>query len=219
MLKISLAHRGTDAWREAGAFARAAYAHIHRATIDPRPDAFIVATGPDDRGGTAVRGCAGCTYASDRPFFSERYLDTTVEQAIGERNGLPVDRSRIVEIGALAGPGGAGQEMVRLIPIIAWCMGMEYILCTVTSRLHELLQRLDITFTPLGTATAERLDPAERAAWGTYYDQSPQVGFIELRVLASLFADATGRYAFFEPVVELLTGTATPREVAGRASR
>jgi hypothetical protein len=109
--------------------------------------------------------------------------------------------------------------MVRLIPIIAWCMGMEYILCTVTARLRDVLQRLDIAFTVLGDADPGRLDPGERAAWGTYYDQSPQVGFIELRVLAPLFAGATGRYAFFEPVVELLTGTTTPQEVASRASR
>jgi hypothetical protein len=214
-----MAPRGTDAWHEAREFARATYAEIHQAAIKPDPDAFIIAAGPDAEGAPTVQGCAGCTYASQEPFFSERYLDTTAEQAIEKHTGAPVDRSRIVEIGALAGPGGAGQEMVRLIPIIAWCTGMEYILCTVTARLRHLLQQLDITLTVLGDADPERLDTGERASWGTYYDQLPQVGFIELRVLAPLFAGATGRYAFLEPVVELLAGTTTPQEVASRASR
>ncbi|MFC8174153.1 thermostable hemolysin [Streptomyces sp. NPDC057242] len=222
MLKISLALRDTDGWHRAGELARTTYAETHAADVKPDPDAFVLAV-PSERdpvpGGT-VLACAGCTYAApDRPFFSERYLGTRIEEAIAARTGTPVDRDRIIEIGALAGPGGAGRELIRVIPIIAWTMGMEHILCTVTRQLRDLLARLDINYTVLGEADPDHLTPEERAAWGTYYDQRPTVGFIDLARLAGLFAGATGRYAFFAPVVELLTDATTPREVVGRAGR
>ncbi|MFD3556619.1 thermostable hemolysin [Streptomyces goshikiensis] len=222
MLKISLALRDTSAWHEAGDLARTTYAAVHAAKIQPDPDSFIVAVRQEEGGEPVMVGCAGCTHVSDEPFFSERYLDTTVEKAIAERTGTPVDRANVIEIGALASVPGSGQELVRLIPIISWCMGMEYILCTVTAPLRQSLRRAGIGFTVLNDADPERLDPQERGSWGTYYDHLPQVGFIELRKLADLFANATGRYTFLEPMVELLTdtrATAPAQEAVSRASR
>ncbi|MEI7033730.1 thermostable hemolysin [Streptomyces pratensis] len=219
MLKISSAPRTTDAWRDAGALARSVYAAAYAADIRPDPDAFIIATATAPDGTASIVGCAGCTHASARPFFSERYLDQPIEEVIAETTGRPVARERIIEIGALAGQGGSGREMTRLIPIIAWCMGMEYILCTVTEPLRLSLEELGITFTVLGPADPDRLPAEERRSWGTYYDRKPQVGCIELRVLAPLFAGATGRYTFLEPVIELLADTTAPQEVAGSAGR
>ncbi|MEU8544123.1 thermostable hemolysin [Streptomyces sp. NPDC048717] len=224
MLKISLAQRDTDDWHQAVELARTTYADVYAADIKPDPDAFVVASRadadrPEDEDARALVGCAGLTYGLDRPFFSERYLDTGVEEAIAAHTGGPVDRGRVIEIGALAGPGGAGREMVRLIPIIAWTMGMEYILCTATEQLGTLFDRLGVNFTALGEADPGRLGPGEPATWGTYYDQRPVAGFIDLSRLSGLFAGSTGRYAFFAPVVELLTETTGAREVASRAGR
>ncbi|WP_232247285.1 thermostable hemolysin [Kitasatospora azatica] len=207
--------RGSAAWLDAGELVRRTYAEAYGARISPDPDAFFLAAATRADGTRAIAGCAGCTYASATPFFSERYLDQPIESAIAQRLGTPVDRDRVIEIGPLAGHGGAGRELIRLTPIIAWSMGMEYLLCTVTGALRSSLERVGITFTPLGPADPDRIDPGQRAAWGSYYDQQPRTGFIELRALAPLFAEATGRYAFLDPEVGLLA----QGEVLSRAGR
>ncbi|MCX4745632.1 thermostable hemolysin [Kitasatospora sp. NBC_01287] len=225
MLRITVVPRATAHWLGARELVRTTYADTYGASVSPDPDAFIIATTQDAEGLDRITGCAGVSYATTTEFFSERYLDAPVETAIAARLGVPVERSRVVEIGPLAGRGGAGREMIRLTPIIAWSLGMEYILCTVTDYLRTALQRVGVTFTPLQVADPERLQPGTRDAWGSYYDGRPQTGFIELRALAPLFAEATGRYTFLDPQVGLLSETGGPvapaaaREVAGRAGR
>ncbi|AEW97845.1 MULTISPECIES: thermostable hemolysin [Streptomycetaceae] len=222
MLKIHVVPRSSPTWLDAAELVRVTYRDTYRATIAPDPDAFLIAA---DAAGTRpdIVSCAGITYASAGPVFSERYLGSRCETAIGERFGHPVDRSRVIEVGALASRGsGAGQEIIRLTPIIAWCLGMEYILCTVTRGLRAALDRASIPFTVLAPADPGVLAPAERTSWGSYYDQEPQVGAIDLRVLAALFAAATGRYSFVRPEVALIGGAPAapgPREVLTRAGR
>jgi hypothetical protein len=93
---------------------------------------------------------------------------------------------------------------------------MRYLLCTSTATLAAALERLHIPFTPLGRAERERLDPAERARWGEYYEATPQVGIIPLANIGTLFAHATGRYSFAAAEVTLLASDpplTTPVEI------
>ncbi|MFG2888515.1 thermostable hemolysin [Streptomyces sp. NPDC048248] len=197
-MQIDLAHRSTSSWLAAADLAREVYAQAYGADVAPRPDSFIVAR--PARGGTeepcAPLACAGLTFGGDQPLFSERYLDITVEAAVTAHLGAEVDRRRVVEVGALATRrASVGRELIRATPIIAWCLGMEYILCTATKSLITTLGRTGICFTPFGPADPRRLTPAEAAQWGSYYDQDPQVGVIALNALDRLFSDATGRYS------------------------
>jgi hypothetical protein len=200
-VKIRVAQRNSPLWTGAGHLARQIYSRAYGAEINPSPDNFIVAH--QDRwsaDGDGLSACVGITRADDRPFFSERYLDAPIDVVIGRQFGDTVDRSRVVEVGALAGrERGAGQEMVRITPVISWYMGMEYILCTTTVALRRVLERAEIAFVPIDDADPVVLDAAERRAWGTYYDQEPQVGVISLRNVSGLFAEMTGRYSFLEP--------------------
>ncbi|MFF3544913.1 thermostable hemolysin [Streptomyces platensis] len=214
-MQIDLAHRSTSSWLDAADLAREVYAQAYGADVAPRPDSFIVARpacGAAEEP-CAPLACAGLTFGSDQELFSERYLDTGVEDAALARLGASVDRRRVVEVGALATRrASVGRELIRATPIIAWCLGMEYILCTVTRSLITTLDRTGISFVPFGPADPRRLSPDEAARWGTYYDQEPQVGVIPLNALDRLFSDATGRYSVTDLQLSI-----SAMEVAGHA--
>ncbi|MGW8557549.1 thermostable hemolysin [Streptomyces tubercidicus] len=214
-MQIDLAHRSTSSWLDAADLAREVYAQAYGADVAPRPDSFIVARpacGAAEEP-CAPLACAGLTFGRDQELFSERYLETGVEDAALARLGASVDRRRVVEVGALATRrASVGRELIRATPIIAWCLGMEYILCTATRSLITTLERTGISFVPFGPADPRRLTSEEAARWGTYYDQEPQVGVIPLNALDRLFSDATGRYSVTDLQLSI-----SAMEVAGHA--
>ncbi|MER0477677.1 thermostable hemolysin [Streptomyces sp. Edi2] len=214
-MQIDLAHRATSAWLDAADLAREVYAQAYGAEVAPRPDSFIVAR--PACGGAAEPcpplACAGLTFGREQELFSERYLDTGVEAAVLAHLGVTVDRRRVVEVGALATRRvSVGRELIRATPIISWCLGMEYILCTVTRSLITTLGRTGICFVPFGPADPGRLSPDEAARWGSYYDHQPQVGVIALNALDRLFSDTTGRYSVTDLQLSI-----SAMEVAGHA--
>ncbi|MFG2827443.1 thermostable hemolysin [Streptomyces sp. NPDC048434] len=214
-MQIDLAHRSTSSWVDAADLAREVYAQAYGADVAPRPDSFIVAR-PACGGAVepcAPLACAGLTFGRDQELFSERYLDTGVEAAALAHLGVTVDRRRVVEVGALATRRvSVGRELIRATPIISWCLGMEYILCTVTRSLITTLGRTGICFVPFGPADPSRLAPDEAARWGSYYDHEPQVGVIALNALDRLFSDTTGRYSVTDLQLSI-----SAMEVAGHA--
>ncbi|MFF8786223.1 thermostable hemolysin [Streptomyces sp. NPDC015125] len=214
-MQIDLAHRATSSWLDAADLAREVYAQAYGAEVAPRPDSFIVAR--PACGGAAEPcpplACAGLTFGREQELFSERYLDTGVEAAVLAHLGVTVDRRRVVEVGALATRRvSVGRELIRATPIISWCLGMEYILCTVTRSLITTLGRTGICFVPFGPADPGRLSPDEAARWGSYYDHQPQVGVIALNALDRLFSDTTGRYSVTDLQLSI-----SAMEVAGHA--
>ncbi|MDQ1019017.1 thermostable hemolysin [Streptomyces afghaniensis] len=210
-MKISLARAMTTQWLAASELAREIYFKTYEAAVLPTPDAFIVAeplggTGADETGGgDALLACAGLTFGTDKPLFSEQYLDRSVDSEIENRFRTRPDRRRVVEVGALATRRrSVGSEVIRATPIVAWCLGMEYILCTVTTGLITSLDRAGIDFTPFGPADPDRLGPGEAEHWGSYYAHGPQVGVIQLNSLHRLFSATTGRYSFAEMQLNLI---------------
>lgn len=82
-MQIDLAHRSTSSWLDAADLAREVYAQAYGADVAPRPDSFIVARpacGAVEEP-CAPLACAGLTFGSDQELFSERYLETGVEDA------------------------------------------------------------------------------------------------------------------------------------------
>jgi hypothetical protein len=195
----------TDAWAQAADLARTVYREAYGAEIDPRPDMFLIARDAADGDGPVV-ACAGLSFGRERPLFSEVYLEHDIETELADRLAEKAVRRQVVEVGSLATrTPQAGREIIRATPIVAWCLGMEYILCTATSRLTTTLTRTGITFVPFGPAEPERVPADQRASWGSYYDHGPQVGVIPLNALDRLFAEATGRYSFID-MQFMLTG-------------
>ncbi|WP_058045510.1 thermostable hemolysin [Streptomyces roseifaciens] len=214
-MHISVAARLSQDWSAASDFVRARYERAYGADILPDPDCFVIARKQEGRGGRII-ACGGLTFNSDRGFFSERYLDRPVDEVVGAATGEACDREDLVEVGSLAGGGGAGLELVRLLPILSWCHGMRFLMCTVTTELAQTLDRVGIEFQPLAESSADRLTEFERQRWGTYYDHRPMVGVIRLEGISHLFSQTTGKYNFTNLQVAL-RGERNGKELAHAA--
>ncbi|TJZ41945.1 hypothetical protein FCH28_36155 [Streptomyces piniterrae] len=198
-MEISITAAFSPQWYEAREFAQHNYRTMYGAQTAPAPDIFVTVRESVD---SAVIACAGLSNADRGTFFSEGYLGQPAQSALAPVSATAVQRSEIVEVGPLAGSGGAGGELVRLLPIIAWCQGKRFILATVTDRVAGLMARLHVPFIPLKPATPDWMDEATKTAWGTYYDHSPTTGAVPLDDIGQLINASTGRYSFSDLVVQ-----------------
>jgi hypothetical protein len=124
----------------------------------------------------SLSGVAGLGPATDQPLFLERYLQAGVEQLISQQTGTDVARGHIVEIGNLAADQrGASHLLFVLFTAILHRAGYHWITFTATRALRNNLDKLGFPLVELGSASIEHLDPAQRAAWGRYYDTDPRV--------------------------------------------
>jgi hypothetical protein len=209
-MEIAIAESGTSEWFEARTFAQNSYRKVYGATTEPRPHRFVTVR---ERAGGPIVACAGLTGPRPEGFFSENYLGDAVERVLASVVEVAPERDEVVEVGPLAGAGGAGGELIRLLPVIAWCQGKRFILATVTDKVERSMTGAGVPFLPLRQATTDWMDDAERAAWGTYYDRSPTTGVVPLDSIGRLINSLTGRYNFVELAVRTLVGTA--QEVSG----
>lgn len=178
----------TPLWVQAAEIVKEKFRSCYKATVEPSPQYFAMTLDNEDR----ILSCAGITFADHRTLFSEQYLSQPIEKILSERVEKPIDRSTIVEIGSLISHHlTAGMIMVNMIPLLAWCMGGHYLLCTVTPRVREMMENCQIDFEPLLTADPERLANAGGKNWGSYYSKMPVTGFIRVDPKRSRFAAMT----------------------------
>jgi hypothetical protein len=124
-------------------------------------------------GCTAV---AGIRPAAGKSLFLERYLDTPAEVALGALVGKDIPRAELAEIGNLvASQRGASHLLFLVFTAALHRAGYRWILFTATHALRNNLDKLGYPLLTLAPASPERLDPAARAEWGTYYDSEPMV--------------------------------------------
>lgn len=128
-----------------------------------------------DEHGTLL-AALGCRFARRERLFLEQYIDVPIQTLLATRSGAPVRRPGIVEVGNLAvsSPGGARWLIVALTAYLAGA-GYEWAVFTAVPALANSFVRLGVALTPLATADIERLPPAERSSWGSYYDTCPTV--------------------------------------------
>jgi len=149
-MKIKFAWPNTREWEDAVRLAKEKYVQSFNAKTSPNPTCFVVGILPDESGTETVAACAGLTFADSRQLFSEQYLPLPIEQHIQQAENQSVERHAIVEVGSLASVyPQAGSELARLMPLICWCIGMRYFICTSTVQLRKLLTKLNIAFKPL----------------------------------------------------------------------
>lgn len=178
----------TPLWVQATEVVKEKFRSSYKATVEPSPQYFAVTLDNEER----ILSCAGITFADHRTLFSEQYLSQPIDTILSERFEKPIDRSTIVEIGSLISHHlTAGMIMVNMIPLLAWCMGGHYLLCTVTPRVREMMESCQIDFEPLLTADPERLANDGGKNWGSYYSKMPVTGFIRVDPKRSRFAAMT----------------------------
>jgi hypothetical protein len=122
-----------------------------------------------------MRGALGLRSARHR-LFVEHYLDQPIERVIARRMACAVDRASIVEVGHLSGTfPGAMRTLIWLLTERLHREGFEWVTFTGTTALRNAFRRIGLFPIDIQVATASRLPPEARAAWGTYYDHSPHL--------------------------------------------
>lgn len=185
---IRVTESQTPLWMQATEVVKEKFRSSYKAIVEPSPQYFAVTLDNEER----ILSCAGITFADERTLFSEQYLSQPIEQLLSERLEKPIERSTIVEIGSLVSHHlTAGMIMVNMIPLLAWCMGGHYLLCTVTPRVRQMMEDCQIVFEPLLDADPTRLANEGGKHWGSYYSKLPVTGFIRVDPKRSRFAAMT----------------------------
>lgn len=191
MLKTGLLTNVDPRRRSAEELIRNIYATRYGARLETFPSRIFALFDNRDE----ILCAAGLRFSGDG-FFSERYLDIPIEDAVRAVSIRPVNRSAIFEVTTLASRAPlATVEFIEEIGIFGEKAGFEWSFFTLTRRLHLLIRRLGISLTYLGEADRQRMTDSER--WGTYYASEPKVYAAASRRLTKS-SDSTqkrGRYA------------------------
>lgn len=163
------------------------YAHEYGATVDAFADLLIALPGPD---GTLI-AAAGLRVGGD--FFSEVYLDRSIEDTLSDHWQPPATRAEIAEVTTLAAlHPNASHALFSAIVGYLKAQQVRFAFFTVTERLHQMLKRVGIPAEQLAEARADRV--ANPEAWGHYYACNPKVVAIH-DAFVSMCASAVGAEA------------------------
>jgi hypothetical protein len=177
MRKIALLTNDDARRRRAERLIRETYAARYGARLETFPFRIIALL--DNRDEPL---CAAGLRLVDDGFFSERYLDTPVEEVVSRISTRPVKRSAIFEVTTLASQAPlATAEFISEIGTFGEEAGFEWSFFTLTRRLHFMVSRLGIAPTFLAEADRRRIADSER--WGTYYACEPKVYAVASRHL------------------------------------
>lgn len=158
------------------AFIIKTYAQRYGAVLREFPENMMALVGRDSEFVCAV----GLRHARDG-FFSETYLRAPIDRMLTSLANREVSRSEIVEVTGLASRSPACVP-IFLDAVVRRCEaeGFGWAFFTLTQRLAQLLQRLDLGLVRLGNAERHRVQNPE--AWGSYYDESPAVFAVRRRI-------------------------------------
>jgi hypothetical protein len=163
--------------RSAEEFIKNTYATRYGARLENFPSRIIALS---DHGNEIL--CAAGLRFHDDGFFSERYLDTPIEDLVGAISARAVNRSAIFEVTTLASRAPlATADFIAEITAFGERAGFEWSFFTLTRRLQLLVSRLGVAVTCLGEADRQRIADSER--WGTYYACQPKVYAVASRRL------------------------------------
>jgi Thermostable hemolysin len=143
--------------------------------------------------------CAAGVRLEDDGFFSERYLDSSVEQALGAASKRTIARGEIFEVTTFASRAPrATAGFIESVGNFGETNGLVWSFFTLTRRLHRLVERLGHPLTYLADADYRRIQDHER--WGTYYASAPKVFAIASPRLALDGRDRQGTGSYAEAV-------------------
>lgn len=169
MLNTVLLTKDDPARHSAEELIKTIYAAQYGAVLRAFPTYLIALV--DSREG--IQCAAGLRFASDG-FFSEAYLDTSIEAALSALSARAIDRDAIFEVTSLVSraPLVTGRFVVD-IATFGERVGFDWSFFTLTRRLQHKLSRQGVELSCLGVADPGRIADAGR--WGTYYANEPKV--------------------------------------------
>lgn len=148
-------------------YVRRIFATQHAAIVREFPERLAAAFGPDHS-----PLCAAGIRTAEDGFFSEFYLGSPVECALGRVSRAPVQRSQVIEVTSLASdrPGHAFM-LLDYITQLGRADGKRWGVFTATEKIRRCLERAGLAFTPLAAARADAVpNPGD---WGRYYEANP----------------------------------------------
>jgi hypothetical protein len=123
-----------------------------------------------------VKAVLGFRYADQDPLFLEHYLERPIEQLLAAKLKIPVDRSRLVEVGNLAvTTAGGGRWLITALTAYLSSTGSEWALFTIGPVLANAFCRMGLELIDIAEARQESLPVDEQPHWGSYYAQKPRV--------------------------------------------
>lgn len=123
-----------------------------------------------------VLAVCGMRPAGSEKLFLEAYLEQPIETALSQRIGQEVERGAIVEVGNLAvSERGLARMLLSEVILHLHETNAEWAVFTAIPALCNSLIKLEVQVEFLGEASIDKLAPADRAGWGSYYDRQPQV--------------------------------------------
>ena len=188
--------REGDALRDQSeTFIRNVYAAEYGALLQTFPSRIFALL--NDRG--EIVCAAGFRFQGDG-FFSERYLDSPIEQTLGAVSKRTITRSEIFEVTTFASRmPRATVGFIEAIRGFGEANGFLWSFFTLTRRLHRLVERLGHPLTHLADADYRRISDHER--WGTYYASEPKVFAIASARLAINLDNSQGTGSLYAETV------------------
>lgn len=174
-LELLLLDKSSHRRTEVEEFSRNIYRKFYGAELIAFPKEFIAITYKTK----GLMSCLGMNYAENSPLFLEQYLDAPIEEELTAITGSNVKREEIVEIGTLAVRSRSTCRMI--ISALAGLLvkrRKKYLVFTAVKTLRNTLSHLEVPFTTMTTASAERVKDNSR--WGNYYYDAPQVIFVDI---------------------------------------
>lgn len=128
----------------------------------------------DDTG--KLLAVCGLRHAAESRLFLETYLDQPVEKILAQHIGSPIARDDILEVGNLAVAEPANvRSLLASVSVYLHGTSTQWAVFTGIPSLKNSLLKLNMPLEVLGKAELSALPEDERANWGSYYDEEPQV--------------------------------------------
>lgn len=157
---------------ELEAFVRAMFSKVHQAEIKHFMPKLLSLRDASQQ----LRAVCGLRHAHEQDLFLECYFDAPIEQVLSAQTGVTVRRNEILEIGNLAVLEPACiRSLLASVSVYLHQTEAKWAVFTGIPTLRNALNKLQMPLHLLGEAKITSLPEAERAAWGRYYDQRPQV--------------------------------------------
>ncbi|MDZ4210616.1 MAG: thermostable hemolysin [Methylotenera sp.] len=153
-------------------FVRTIFRRAHKAEISHFMPKLLSVR---DAKGNLLAVC-GLRHADQEKLFLETYLDAPIEALLSQHNHTAIDRESVLEVGnlAVADPVNV-RSLLASISLYLHSTHSEWAVFTGISVLRNSLIKLNMSLQLLGEANIHRIPEQERAAWGTYYNERPQV--------------------------------------------
>ena len=158
-------------------FIKHVFYHHHSASLKAFMPTLLAAKDEDDQMSIAV----GIRRIKEEPIFLEQYLDQPIDRVISQIAGKDIERQQTAEVGNLACTcAGSSRKLITLLVHYFNARNVEWAVCTGTSTVRAILNKLGIEYTYIEKADPERLGD-EQHSWGNYYHHNPYVLAIDIQ--------------------------------------